>query len=321
MDTEDPKGVAFSLVVPVRDEQDAIAAFHGQLTAAAENLADSYEIVYVDDGSGDQTGSVLRGLPAAGGAVHVVELSRPFGAAAAVTAGAAEAKGRAVITFDRRPDQWALSLPQMVSRWREGFEVVHVGGGLNAASPSTSMTIWQALRTAMCSNVGHRADMRLIDRKVLTAMSPGQAQATLDQRVGAVGFRHDRLPRSGSTRPLPCKDRQLSLAERPGRLFWWLLSVSGGLLGLSVLFYLLSLVLLAFGADTGGESRLTAVLVAVTALYLGLVAMLGRVAVVSAALLQRHPAYVVRSVTGIDRTSAAPTAPAEPRVPTFVVYT
>ncbi len=318
MDTEDPKGVTFSLVVPVRDEQDAIAAFHGQLTAAAENLPDPYEIVYVDDGSGDQTGSALRGLPTAGGAVRVVELSRPFGAAAAVTAGAAEANGRAVITFDRRPDQWASALPQMVSRWREGFEVVHVGGRLSADSPETSLTILQALRTAMCSNVGHRADMRLMDRKVLAAMKPGEARATIDQRIGAVGFRHDRLSRNGSARPLLSKGRQLSLVERPGRLFWWLLSVSGGLLGLSVLFYLLSLVLLAFGADTGGESRLTAVLLSVTALYLGLVAMLGRVAVVSASQLQRHPVYVIRSVTGIDRTSAVP---AQPRVPKFVVYT
>lgn len=310
---QNPTQVVFSLIVPVRDEGDGLESFHRRLTDEARKLDESFEIVYVDDGSSDQTSRLLERITTMDEEVAVVELSAQFGSAAAVTAGAATTRGRAVITFDRRCPQWPELLAQLAGAWREGFEIVHVGGRSRRRG---------ALRQALSPvDRGDRVQMRLLDRVVIDAMRPFDATRSIDQLVSYLGFRQMRLPAvSGASPVLQPADRACLAA--PGRLANWGLVTAGGLMGVAVGFYLVSVILLLMGANTGEESRVTAVVVALTGLQLGLLATMGRFVACASMRLSRRPIYAVRRVFGHDvADEPMATEPADDEFGSYVVFT
>jgi glycosyltransferase involved in cell wall biosynthesis len=92
--------VRFSVVVPVYNEQESLAECHRQLSEALGSLGETYELLFVDDGSADDSPALLRGLAAKDPAVRVLGLSRNFGHQAALTAGLDWACGEAVISID-----------------------------------------------------------------------------------------------------------------------------------------------------------------------------------------------------------------------------
>jgi glycosyltransferase involved in cell wall biosynthesis len=115
-----------SVVSPAFNEENGLRQFHSALTDALEPLADEsrVEIVYVDDGSRDATLAVLRQLAAADERVRYLSLTRNFGNQAALTAGLEDSRGDAVVTLDCDMQHPPMLIPALVSRWREGFDVV-----------------------------------------------------------------------------------------------------------------------------------------------------------------------------------------------------
>jgi dolichol-phosphate mannosyltransferase len=115
-----------SVVCPAYEEAEVLPHFHAALTDALSRLADGFriEIIYVDDGSRDGTLPVLRGLARADGRVHYLSLSRNFGHQAALTAGMEHARGDAVVTLDSDLQHPPALIPELVARWRAGFDVV-----------------------------------------------------------------------------------------------------------------------------------------------------------------------------------------------------
>ena len=113
-----------SIVCPFYNEQEVIGEFFGRLISVLNAMGDEFEIICVNDGSRDNT---LPGLLAAQSrypGVRVVDLSRNFGKEAALTAGLDIARGDAVIPIDADLQDPPELIPQMLERWREGFEVV-----------------------------------------------------------------------------------------------------------------------------------------------------------------------------------------------------
>ena len=286
---QNPSTVVFSLIVPVRDEGESLESLHGQLTDEARKLGERYEIVYVDDGSSDQTVSLVERIAGHDEQVVVVELSGQFGSAAAVTAGATVAGGRATITFDRRCPHWPDLLTKLVKAWREGFEIVHVGG--RARRPG-------ALRQALSAiDRGDRVQMRLLDRAALMAIQPFDGTRSINQLISHVGFRPTRLPgESGAAAALQPESRRL--LEAPGRLANWGLATAATLMIAAAGFYLVSLLLLLTGVNTGVESRMTAVIVALAGFQLGLLATVGRFIACATTRLSRRPIFAVRRILG-----------------------
>jgi polyisoprenyl-phosphate glycosyltransferase len=310
---QNPTPVVFSLIVPLRNEADSLESFHRQLTDEVRKLKESYEIVYVDDGSSDQTVKVLERIVLDDEDVAVVELSASFGSAAAVTAGAAMARGGAVITFDRRCPKWADLMPRMIAAWREGAEIVHVGGRPRRRG---------ALREALTAvDRGDRVHMRLLDAAVIAALRPVDVTRTIDQQIGHLGFRQMRLEgASGAERALQPANRPCLAA--PGRLANWGLAIAGVLLGGGTAFYLVSLALLLAGVNTGVESRVMAVVAALVGMELGLLATVGRFVACASMRLSRRPTYAVRRVHGLveaDQPLAA--EPAGDEFGSYVVFT
>lgn len=114
-----------SVVVPAFNEEANVETMHRRLVAALDGVVESLEILFVDDGSSDATWSRVRDLAASDRRVRGIRFARNFGHQAALTAGVDAANGRAVVIIDGDLQDPPEVIPEMVARWREGFEVVY----------------------------------------------------------------------------------------------------------------------------------------------------------------------------------------------------
>lgn len=120
-----PEAPELSVVIPAMNEQDNVREMYERLVAAVGPVVDGLEIVWVDDGSSDRTWAEIGRLAAEDPRVRGLSFSRNFGHQAAVTAGVDAARGRAVVIIDADLQDPPEVIPEMIARWREGFEVVY----------------------------------------------------------------------------------------------------------------------------------------------------------------------------------------------------
>ena len=113
-----------SVVVPIYNEEELIARFHGAVADAMDTAGTQWEVVYVNDGSTDSSLEMLRELQHLDPHVVVVELSRNWGHMGAISAGLKTAHGAAVILMDGDFQDPPEVLPELVEAWRDGAEVV-----------------------------------------------------------------------------------------------------------------------------------------------------------------------------------------------------
>lgn len=113
-----------SIVIPAMNEEENVQAMHDRLIAALEPVVDGLEIVWIDDGSTDSTWEKISDLAAADPRVRGISFSRNFGHQTAVTAGIDAARGSAVVIIDADLQDPPEVIPEMVAKWREGYEVV-----------------------------------------------------------------------------------------------------------------------------------------------------------------------------------------------------
>ena len=119
-----------SIVVPLHNEANGLAVLHAQLSEAARKLAEkrdlSVEVIYVDDGSRDDTLKIARSLPATAFAVQVIALSRNFGKEAALAAGLDHAARGAVLFMDGDGQHPPALIETLVAHWLDGgYDVVY----------------------------------------------------------------------------------------------------------------------------------------------------------------------------------------------------
>jgi glycosyltransferase involved in cell wall biosynthesis len=117
-------GPELSVVVPAFNEQDNVPVLAERLLAVLEGVADGFEVVFVDDGSRDATWERIAAAAAADPRVRGIRFARNFGHQAALTAGVDAARGRAVVIIDADLQDPPEVIPELVARWREGYEVV-----------------------------------------------------------------------------------------------------------------------------------------------------------------------------------------------------
>src|SRR5215470_9332981 len=113
-----------SIVAPAYNEAKNLAAFLQAITPVLDGLGEPWELVFVDDGSRDDTLGMLLAARAQDGRIKVVGLARNFGKDVALSAGLAHARGRAVIPIDCDLQHPPELIPQMVERWRGGADMV-----------------------------------------------------------------------------------------------------------------------------------------------------------------------------------------------------
>src|SRR5687767_14346755 len=115
-----------SVIVPCYNEEAVLRATHERLSHTLASLPDiEYELIFVDDGSVDDTFRLLSQLQAADRRVRVIRLSRNFGHQVAVTAGLTEATGDATVIIDADLQDPPEVIPEMIELWRAGNDVVY----------------------------------------------------------------------------------------------------------------------------------------------------------------------------------------------------
>ena len=117
------QGPEVSVVVPLLNEQDNIGPLYEQITQTLKDKYD-YEIIFVDDGSSDNSFNILADLQKADNKMRVVCFRKNFGQTAALSAGFAHAKGKIVVALDADLQNDPADIPDMIARLNEGFDVV-----------------------------------------------------------------------------------------------------------------------------------------------------------------------------------------------------
>jgi polyisoprenyl-phosphate glycosyltransferase len=115
-----------SVVIPVHNEQENLPVLYDRLTQVLQQHSDiTYELLFIDDGSSDNSINVLRRFAQEDARVIVVELARNFGHQAAISAGLDHSTGRAVTIMDADLQDPPELLPEFLTKWQEGYEVVY----------------------------------------------------------------------------------------------------------------------------------------------------------------------------------------------------
>ena len=114
-----------SIVIPVFNEEENLLTLHTRLTDTLTEQGLDYEIVFVDDGSQDQSPALLRRMEEADTRVFVVEFARNFGHQVAISAGLEHSRGRVVCIMDADLQDPPEVLHKFLAKWQEGWEVVY----------------------------------------------------------------------------------------------------------------------------------------------------------------------------------------------------
>ena len=139
-DATERSGSALSIIIPLHNEALGLADFHAHLDAIARRLAETRrlacEVVYVDDGSTDQTLDIARRLPAGAMDVQLVSLSRNFGKEAALLAGLEHARFGALLFMDGDGQHPVALIERLVGYWLDdGYDVVYTAKASRQREP------------------------------------------------------------------------------------------------------------------------------------------------------------------------------------------
>lgn len=119
-----------SIISPVYNEEDCISDFYSSvksfLDAIVKSQGFTYEIVMVNDGSKDNSLAIMTNIAKQDGNVKIINLTRNFGQQIAISAGIDFATGDAVILMDADLQDVPEAIPALVSKWKEGWDVVYV---------------------------------------------------------------------------------------------------------------------------------------------------------------------------------------------------
>jgi glycosyltransferase involved in cell wall biosynthesis len=189
-----------SAVVPVFNEEANAPLIVDRLAAAMNGCVDSWEIVFVDDGSSDNTLRVIRALAERDQRVRAVSFSRNFGKEVAIAAGLDHARGRAVVLIDADLQHPPETIPLFVAKWREGYDMVYGQrtdrdneSPLRRSLARRFYRIFERFgETPLPEGAG---DFRLMDRRVVDVLKAMGERARFSKGLYAwVGFKHIGVP-------------------------------------------------------------------------------------------------------------------------------
>ena len=167
--------IRFSIVVPAYNEQEVLPEFHRRLCGVLAQLEGGSEIVYVNDGSRDNTLAVLHELRRNDARVAVVDLSRNFGKEIALTAGLDYARGAAAVVIDADLQDPPELIPELVKQWSAGYDVVYAKrtarDGETWLKKLTSKLFYRVIKRVSDVTIPEDSgDFRLLSRRALDAL-------------------------------------------------------------------------------------------------------------------------------------------------------
>src|SRR5260370_22469078 len=113
-----------SVIIPIEDERHSLRPLQDRLCAALDPIGRSYELIIVDDGSGDGSHAVLEELAARDPRLKVIRLRRNFGQTPALQAGIDWSSGDVLVTMDGDLQNDPADIPEMIARLNEGYDAL-----------------------------------------------------------------------------------------------------------------------------------------------------------------------------------------------------
>ncbi len=165
-------GVMISVVIPVFNEETCLERLFERLLAVARAGEDTYEYLFVNDGSTDDSLDVIRKLSRRHASVRYLSFSRNFGHEAATTAGLDHANGDAVIIIDADLQDPPEVIPQLIEKWRQGYQIVYAQRrsreGEALFKRLSSWVFYRIIRWLSSVHIPpDTGDFRLMDRRVV----------------------------------------------------------------------------------------------------------------------------------------------------------
>jgi glycosyltransferase involved in cell wall biosynthesis len=169
------RDVRYSIIIPVYNEEAVVNETYQRLTRVMELIGESYELLFVNDGSQDKTAEIIERLAETDERTRLLDFSRNFGHQIAITAGMDYARGDAIIIIDADLQDPPELIPQMIKKWKEGYEVVYAKRlkrkGETLFKKWTASLFYRTLRTLTEVDIPlDTGDFRLMDRKVCDAL-------------------------------------------------------------------------------------------------------------------------------------------------------
>jgi polyisoprenyl-phosphate glycosyltransferase len=307
-----------SIVVPVKNEAESILAFVARVGPILDTICrrDSWEILFIDDGSTDATLTAIAAAHLADPRVGALSLSRNFGKEAALSAGLDHARGCAVVPMDVDMQDPPEVLAEMVGKWREGFDMVF--GVRRCRSTDTRAKRWSAGLYYRAHNAltadkipENAGDFRLLDRKVVEVIKAMPERNRFMKGLFAwAGFNqaaveYDRAERTtGETKFNYWKlwtlalDGITSASTVPLRVW----SYIGGAIALAALAYAAFIVArtILFGNPVPGYASIMVSVLFLGGMQLMSLGILGEYVGRILTETKQRPLYVVRSTVGLS---------------------
>ena len=321
----------YSVVVPVHDEQESLPELVRRLGAVLDELDGDGEVILVDDGSTDASFALMLEANAHDPRFKAARLSRNFGHQVAISAGIDLAEGDALIVMDGDLQHPPELIPELVDRWRDGYEIVYgvmeqrTEGWFKSISARLFYRVLARLsETAVAPGAG---DFRLVDRKAADAFRAMHERNRYARGMFSwIGFRQIGVPYTPSPRFAGgskytlrrmlrlASDGILSFSTTPLRIT---LNLGFAVAVCSVLFAIASLVSKYAGVYTA-PGWLTIVLVAslLGGIQLVVLGMIGEYIGRIYDEVKMRPLYLFRELHGFEREHVHPvlTEQSPPRV-------
>ena len=267
----------YTIIIPVYNEEEVILTCHERLTAVMAKLSGTYELLYINDGSKDSSADIIRILAKQDAHIQLIDFSRNFGHQVAISAGFKYARGDAVIVIDADLQDPPEIIPQMIEKWKQGYEVVYgrrsKREGESFFKKATSRIYYRLLTRLTNVNIPvDVGDFRLIDRKVCNALKMlREKNRYVRGLISWLGFRQTevefvRAARYAGKTKYPLKkmvrfalDGIISFSSKPLKLAVW----PGILMSLAGFGYFLVILYLKFftrRTELGWASLMSAVL-------------------------------------------------------------
>jgi glycosyltransferase involved in cell wall biosynthesis len=317
-----------SLVIPIFNEAEVIPELDRRLKAAIaswSDLIDSWEVLFVDDGSKDDSLSMLRALADTEPRYKVVAFARNFGHQVAITAGMDRAEGQAVVVMDADLQDPPEVVRQMIEAWRAGSDVVFAIRGKRHGETLFKRLTAAAYYRILTSMLGgfsiplDAGDFRLMSRPVILAMRAlKERHRFVRGMVAWVGFkqtsvRYDRPARFAGETKYPLRrmlkfaiDGITSFSVVPLRFAIWL-GIFAGLMAVAIACWAVYVKFYARGVVQGWTTLMIMVGLGTSAqlLMTGIVGeYVGRIY----EEIKRRPLYIVAEELNLEPTSASEAA-------------
>jgi len=165
-----------SIVVPAYNEDDVIFEFNRRLSIARQDLSAPSEVIFVNDGSSDNTLALLRALKGADPTIGIIDLSRNFGKEIALTAGLDHTRGDVVVVIDADLQHPPELIPKFIARWREEDADIIYGQRVSRAGESGTKKLSSRAFYRVINALSGRlipidaGDFRILSRRAVDAL-------------------------------------------------------------------------------------------------------------------------------------------------------